>query len=84
MPGKRHVRAIEVFRMINTIYGASRIDNMSNKAKKQCTGSMDGREVFVFGSSNNQQVTTRWKSVTFLEVEEEGIRPHEDPFLIML
>ncbi len=29
-------------------------------------------------------MTTGWKSVTFLEEEEEGIRPHEDPFLITL
>ncbi|XP_004308205.1 PREDICTED: uncharacterized protein LOC101307735 [Fragaria vesca subsp. vesca] len=84
VPGQRHVGGIEVYGTINTIHGGSRIDNRSNKAKRQCTGSRDGREVFAFGSSNNQQVTTGWKSVTFLEEEEEGIRPHEDPFLVTL
>nr|XP_011462142.1 PREDICTED: uncharacterized protein LOC101299850 [Fragaria vesca subsp. vesca] len=82
--GPRHVGAIEVYGTINTIHGGSRIDNRSNKAKKQCTGSRNGRDVFVFGSSSNQRVTTGWKSVTFLEEEEEGIRRHEDPFLITL
>ena len=84
VPGQRHVGAIEVYGTINIIHGGSRIDNMSNKAKKQCTGRRDGREVFAFGDSNNQRVTTGWKSITFLEEEEEGIRPHEDPFLITL
>nr|XP_004297909.2 PREDICTED: uncharacterized protein LOC101304378 [Fragaria vesca subsp. vesca] len=84
VPWSRHVGAIEVYETINTIHGGSRIDNRSNKTKKQCTGSRDGREVFAFGSSSNQQVTTGWKSVTFLEEEKEGIRPHEDPFLITL
>ncbi|XP_004297857.1 PREDICTED: uncharacterized protein LOC101306229 [Fragaria vesca subsp. vesca] len=84
VPRQRHVGAIEVYGTINTIHNGSRIDNRSNKAKNQCTGRRDGREVFAFGSSNNQQVTTGWKSITFLEEEEEGIRPHEDPFLITL
>ncbi|KAL6204958.1 hypothetical protein ACLB2K_022224 [Fragaria x ananassa] len=75
---------LEVYGTINTIHGGSCIDNRSNKAKQQCMGIRDGREVFAFGSSNNQQVTIGWKSVTFLEEEEEGIRPHEDPFLITL
>ncbi|XP_004295300.1 PREDICTED: uncharacterized protein LOC101307475 [Fragaria vesca subsp. vesca] len=70
--------------MTNTIHGRFRIDNRSNKAKKQCTGLRDGQEVFTFRSSNNQQVTTSRKSVTFLEEEEERIRPHEDPFLVTL
>ncbi|XP_004298152.1 PREDICTED: uncharacterized protein LOC101300818 [Fragaria vesca subsp. vesca] len=84
VPGPRHVGAIEVYETINTIHGESRIDNRSNKAKKQCTRSRDGQEVFAFWSSSNQQMTTGWKSVTFLEEEEEGIRRHEDPFLITL
>ena len=68
---------------INTIRGGARIDQRSNKAKKQCPGIRDGREIYAFGSCSAQNVNVRWKSVTFEEEEEQGTRlPHDDPFLI--
>ena len=71
-----------IYGTINTIRGGARIDQRSNKAKKQCPGSRDGREIFAFGSSSAQSVNSRWRSVTFEEEEQGTGQPHEDPFLV--
>lgn len=80
---QRHVGAIH-YDTINTIYrGGDQIDHRRTKAMKQCTGIQEGREVFTFGSCNNQPISTEWKSNTFTKEEEEAIKqPHEDPFLV--